>query len=200
MSRYTNVKVNISEGQADKIKKSLQAGVDGVSIRLSHDDLKGEHVLALTQAQINKMAKAYQSGTGMTIKMSKTQLKHNKTVEGGFIGAILPFLATAGKFLLSSVIPSLAQGALSGLGSAATSKLVDKISGSGVLYVKKGGTACKVIPDGNGLYLSPWLKGSSMGSGLFMKTGKGLYMKTGKGLILGPNSPFRNIPILGMLL
>lgn len=200
MSRYTNVKVNISEGQKDKIKRALQAGVDGVSIRLSHDDFSGEHVLALTRAQINKMRKAYNSGTGTTIKMSKTQLLHNAKIEGGFIGAILPFLATAGKFLLSSVLPSLVTGAVTGIGSAAASKVVDKISGSGVLYVKKGGTAYKVRPDGNGLYLSPWPKGSSMGSGLYMKTGKGLYMKTGKGLILGPNSPFRNIPILGWLL
>ena len=171
-----------------------------MSIRLSHDDLSGEDVLALTQAQINKMEKAYENGTGMTIKMSKTQLAHNAKVEGGFIGAILPFLATAGKFLLSKVLPSLATGALSGLGSAAATKIVDKISGSGVLYVRKGKGAYKVRPDGNGLYLSPWPKGISMGSGLYMKTGKGLYMKTGKGLILGPNSPFQNIPILGWLL
>ena len=46
MSRYTNIKVNISEGQKDKIKRALEAGCDGVSIRLSHDDLRGEHVLA----------------------------------------------------------------------------------------------------------------------------------------------------------
>ena len=72
MSRYVNVKVNISEGQKEKIKQAIQSGT-AVSIRLSHGDLSGEHVLALTQAQINKMAKAYQSGTGMTIKMSKTQ-------------------------------------------------------------------------------------------------------------------------------
>ena len=39
MSRYTNIKVNISEGQKDKIKRALEAGCDGVSIRLSHDDL-----------------------------------------------------------------------------------------------------------------------------------------------------------------
>ena len=153
MSRYTNIKVNISEGQKDKIKRALEAGCDGVSIRLSHDDLSGEHVLALTPAQINKMTKAYENGKGVTIKMSKTQLIHNAKVEGGFIGAILPFLATAGKFLLSSVLPSLATGALSGLGSAATTKIIDKISGSGVMdviYIRRGERAYKMRPDGNG--------------------------------------------------
>lgn len=195
MTPYTNIKVNISEGQKDKIKRAMQAGT-GVSIRLNHEDISGEHVLALTQAQINKMARAYQNGTGVTLKMSKTQLDHNAKVEGGFIGAILPFLATAGKFLLSKVLPSLATGALSGLGSAATTKL---ISGSGVLYVKKGGMACKVVPTGTGLYLSPWKKGNSVtASGLYMKRGSGYV--NGEGLILGPNSPFQNIPILGMIL
>src|SRR5688572_9835749 len=105
MSRYTNIKVNISEGQKDKIKRALEAGCDGVSIRLSHDDLRGEHVLAITQAQINKMMKAYENGTGVTIKMSKTQLEHNKKVEGGFIGAILPFLATAVNFFFPAYYP-----------------------------------------------------------------------------------------------
>jgi hypothetical protein len=202
MSRYTNVNVNISEGQTDKIKRALEAGVDGVSIKLSHDDLSGEHVLALTQAQCNKMAKAYQNGKGVTIKMSKTQLAHNAKVEGGFIGAILPFLATAGKFLLSKVLPSLATGAMAGIGSTAASKIVDKISGSGVLYVNKGGIAGKIKAVGDGLYLSPWPKGSSMGEGLYLKNGKGMFMKpgSGSGLILGPNSPFQNIPLLGWLL
>lgn len=199
MSRYTNLKVNISEGQKEKIKRAIQSG-GTVSIRLSHEDISGEHVLALTQAQINKMKTAYQSGTGVTIKMSRTQLKHNTKVEGGFIGAILPFLATAGKFLLSSVLPSLATGLLSGVGSAAGSKVVDKLSGSGVMYLKKNGMGCKVVPAGQGLYLAPWNKGGSIGEGLYMKNGSGRYTKTGSGLLLGPNSPFQNIPILGLIL
>src|SRR6218665_1053831 len=100
MSRYQNVKVNSSEGKKDKIERALQAELE-VSIKLSHDDLNhGDYVLALTQAQVNKMAKAYENGKGVTIKMSKTQIEYNKKVEGGFIGALLPMLATAGKFLV----------------------------------------------------------------------------------------------------
>lgn len=198
MSRYTNVKVNISQGQVDKIKRAAQAGSQ-VSIRLSYSDLSGEHVLALTSAQLNKIAKAYQSGTGVTIKMSKTQLEHNAKVEGGFIGAILPFLATAGKFLLSSVLPTLATGVLSGVGQAAGSTVVNKIAGNGIVYVKKNGMGMKMRAAGSGLYLSPWNKGSSIGEGMYLKSGAG-YEATGSGLLLGPNSPFANIPILGMLL
>ena len=92
MSRYTNVKVNISEGQKDKIRRALETRA-GVSIKLTHGDLSGEHVLALTQLQINRMTKAYQSGTGMTLKMSKTQLIHNIKVEGGFLPALLAILS-----------------------------------------------------------------------------------------------------------
>ena len=200
MSRYENVKVNISEGQKEKIKQAIQSGAS-VSIRLSHGDLSGdgEHVLAVTKAQINKMVKAFNSGKGMTIKMSKTQIEHNAKIEGGFIGALLPLLATAGKFLLSSALPAAVTGLLSGVGSAAGSKVVDKISGSGVMYLKKNGMGCKLVPAGQGLFLRPWNKGSSLGEGLYMKSGQG-YMKTGTELLLGPNSPVQNIPTLGMIL
>lgn len=185
MRRYENVKVNISEGQKEKIKKAVQSG-KSVSVSFSHDDLNGKHLIALTQAQVNKMVKAYQSGTGITIKMSKTQLKKNASVQGGFIGALLPLLATAAKFIL----PSLATGVLSAVGS----KIVD---GSGVMYLKKNGMACKVTPAGRGLYLAPWKKGSAIGSGVYLKSGSGYV--DGKGILLGPNSPFQNIPILGMI-
>ena len=74
MAKYINVKINISEGQKDKIKRAIQAGAT-VSIRLSHEDLSGEHVLALTQAEVNKMAKAYQARTGVTIKIITQKLK-----------------------------------------------------------------------------------------------------------------------------
>ena len=200
MSRYTNCKVNISEGQKDKIKRALQAGT-GVGIKLSHSDLNGEHLLALTQAQINKLAKAYQDGKGVTIKMSKTQLINNTKVEGGFIGAILPFLATAGKFLLSSVLPSLATGALTGIGAAAGSKVIDKVTGTGEgIYLNTRGKNYKIVQQGHGLYLKPY-QGSGLngfGEGLYLKRGNGFV--NGEGLILGPDSPFKNIPLLGLLL
>ena len=91
------------------------------------------------------------------------------------------------------------------MGAAAGSKIVDKISGSGgVLYLKKNGTGCKMIAAGQGLYLSPWKKASTVGNGFYPKTpNSGGYVDVsanGAGLLLGPNSPFQNIPILGMIL
>ena len=198
MSRYTNVKVNISEGQKQKLQTALQTG-GPVSIRLGYEDLQGEDVLALTNSQINKLAKAYKSGKGSTIKMSRSQLEHNTKVEGGFLAALaalaaraLPFLATAAK----TVLPALGVGALSGLASSGVQKAI----GNG-LFLKKGGCVCQIETDGKGLYLGP-VSGSgleTMGDGLFLKKEGGIY-PTGRGLLLGPNSPFSNIPILGMLL
>lgn len=59
MSRYTNV--NVSEGQKQKLPNALQNS-EAVSIRLAHEDINGENVIALTQTRINKMVKAYGSG------------------------------------------------------------------------------------------------------------------------------------------
>src|SRR6218665_1879310 len=198
MNRYTNIKVHVSEGQKDKMKRAVEAGM-GVNIRLSHEDLSGEHILALTRAQINKMAKAYRSGTGITIKMSKSQLRHNMKVEGRFLPALLPLLATAAKFLLPRVLPSLATGALTGLANTG----VNKLMGSG-LYIKRGGRCYKMVPFGTGLYLKPWM-GSGLdgvGEGLYLKRGSGFV--NGAGLILGNDNPISkalsNIPILGPIL
>jgi hypothetical protein len=67
---------------------------------------------------------------------------------------MLSFLATEGKFLLSSKLPLLATEALTYTGAAASSKVLDKISGSGVVYYKKDGIGCKIIPTRQGLYLA----------------------------------------------
>jgi hypothetical protein len=58
----------------------------------------------------------------------------------------------------------------------------------------------KIAKQGNGLYLKPYssAKMQQVGDGLYMKTGSGFV--DGSGLLLGENSPFKNIPILGMIL
>ena len=199
MSNYQNVKLHISKGQTDKIKKAIQEQSD-VSIRLSHSDLEGEHILAVTQSQLNKIAKAYEKGTGVTLKLSKKQLAYNAKVEGGFIGALLPLLGMLGSTLATRVVPALATGLLAGVGSSAGSAMVDKIAGRGVVYAKKNGKEMKMEAAGSGLFLRPWVNNNSMsGDGLYIKSGKG-YESVGAGLLLGPNSPFANIPFLNLIL
>ena len=127
--------------------------------------------------------------------MNKKQLKHNLKVEGGFLGLLAGLAARALPMIAKTVLPALGVGALSGLASTGVSKAM----GSG-LYLKKGGLVNRVETDGSGLYLSPY-KGKglkSYGDGLYLKQGGSIY--DGKGLLLGPNSPFANIPILGAIL
>ena len=59
---------------------------------------------------------------------------------------------------------------------------------------------CRIETDGKGLYQGPASgKGlENVGNGLYWMKQRGLY--DGRGLILGPNSPFKNIPILSMIL
>ena len=128
--------------------------------------------------------------------MSKTQLMHNLKIEGGFLPLRAGLAAKALPILTGTVAPALATGALSGLASTGISKLL----GSG-LYFKKGGSVCKMVPQGEGLYLKPY-----RGSGLYT-LGDGLYLKSGSkfvdgsGLLLGQNNPISkllsNIPLLG---
>ena len=98
-------------------------------------------------------------------------------------------------FLTGTVLPALGVGALSGLASTG----VQKLTGNG-LYLKKGNGVCLIETDGEGLYVGQTSgKGfETVGNGLyFMKQG-GVY--DGRGLILGANSPYKNIAILGMIL
>ena len=132
----------------------------------------------MTQSQLNRLQKAQQAGKGVTIKMSKSQVAHN--IQGGFLPLLAGLASQALPFLTGTVLPALGQHpGLSGLASTGVQKLET---------------------DGRGLYLEP-----TSGKG-FSKQGDGLYLKKegkiydGTGLLLGPNSPFKNIPIFGMLL
>ena len=92
------------------------------------------------------MAKAYEGNKGLTIKMTKTQLTHNKEIEGGF----LPALAGLIPFLAGTVLPALGVGTLSGLASMGVQKLFRN-----GLYFKKGIGVCWIETNGDGLYLGP---------------------------------------------
>ena len=98
-------------------------------------------------------------------------------------------------FLSETVLSALGVGALLGLASTGVQKLI----GNG-LYLKKGSGVCRIETDEKGLYLWPASGNGfeTVGNGLYLMKQGGLY--DGRGLILGTNSPFKNIPILGMIL
>jgi len=78
------------------------------------------------------MTKAYQDGKGVTIKMSKGQVVHNMKIEGGLLGFLADLAAKALPFLAKTVLPTLATGALSGVGSALAQKATYKAMGNGL--------------------------------------------------------------------
>jgi len=195
---YTNVHVNISENQQQKLKHAVDTK-SPVSIRLGYEDLCGSDVLALINSLVNRMTKAYRHGKGITIKMSNRQVVHNMKIECWIFGFLAGLAAKALPLLAKTVLPTLATGALSGVRSALEQKLTNNAMGNG-LYLKKSSNIARVETDGQGLYLKPY-----KGSGLDM-VGDGLYLKqggqvvSGHGLLLGPDSPLKNIPVLGWLL
>ena len=74
MTNLTNVKVRISEGQKNKVKKAFESNCESITIRLTFIDLHGEDIIALTKSQLDRRVKAYEAKKGMTIKMPKRQL------------------------------------------------------------------------------------------------------------------------------
>ena len=168
MTKYVNVKVNISEGQKEKLHHAIKAGCSAMSVRLGHKDLQGNDIIAVTNSQAKKLAKAHENGKAITIRMTLKQLKHNTKIEGGFLGLLAGLAARALPVLEKTVLPALGVGALSGLASTG----VQKAMGSG-LYRKKGGCVFQVEMDGHGLYLKPY-KGKglqSYGDWLYFKQG-----------------------------
>ena len=212
---YQEIKVSVSENQKDKIKTAIQNNTP-VNIRLSFEDLQnGSDILEVTQRQLGQISQALRLKKGITLKMSKTQVKHNLKVEGGFLSALLGAAAR----VLPTVMQSLGIGALTGLASTGVEKILGgshisqpPMLGAG-LYLKKGGHICQIESDGSGLYLSPFVHGHGFNHGLFDTLSDGILYQDanslipinlketyGEGLLLGKNSPFKNIPILGMLL
>ena len=73
MTRYTNIKMRISEGQKGKLKKAFESNCESITIRFKFSDLHGEDVISLTKSQLDRLVEAaYEEKKGMTIRMSKT--------------------------------------------------------------------------------------------------------------------------------
>ena len=196
MSSYTAVKVAVAQDQLEKLKtfltQHLQKKPLSIKIDLKNNGSDGDHTLLLTNSQIAKLDRARTMGrrSTKTIRLSTRQVKANMKHQGGFLGLL------AG--LAAKVLPALAKGLATGLVSGAVSRVV-KGSGDG-LYLIRSGHCIKVDPvKGNGLYLHPSPSSHGLhGDGLYLKRGDTIH--NGEGLILGKNSPFKNIPILGWIL
>ena len=106
MTQYINVKVKISEGQKENLQHAFKANCSTINIRLNHEDLNGNDILAITKSQAKKMAKAHENGRGITIRMTSKQLKHNMKTEGGFLGLLAGLAARALPMIAKTVLPA----------------------------------------------------------------------------------------------
>ena len=88
MTTYHPYKVNLSEGQKDKLEKAIR-GRNPISLRLKNSQLSGNDQLMLTANQIKKIQKAASQGKGVEIKVSKSQAQK---VGGSLFSAFFPWL------------------------------------------------------------------------------------------------------------
>ena len=182
--RYSPVEVNVDDQQEGRLKKAIEKS-RGVTVRLTLTEPK-KHTFLFTKGQIAKLERAQASGsTYFSIKLTAPQVKANTEHTGGFLWALA---RRFGPMILKS------------LASYAGSKIVDKLSkkkeGSG-LFLQKNGHCGKVqMVKGGGLYLNPHPRIHG-GEGLF-EADEGEIK--GDGLLLGDNSPFKNVPLLNILL
>ena len=107
-----------------------------MSLKIKYSNLSGDDELMFTVRQIKKIKKAVENGTGVDIKISKTQIRHIAKEGGNLftslasLGAkVLPYAIKG----VSKAAPALATGAVSALGSLG----IDKIFGKGINIPKK---------------------------------------------------------------
>ena len=184
---YIKYNVNISKGQEDKLQNAIKYK-KAVALRLSKDDLVGNHMLLLTQAQINNINKARLENKGVSLKLSGKQIQANLKVEGGFLGMLASLAATALPWLAKTILPGLATGLISG-------GVEKAISGSGVekdgFFIQRNGECCEGTFSGKGLYLNPSNYRTQYGDGLYLKSGGNIYEG---------GSILNKIPIIGPFL
>ena len=150
--------------------------------------------LLLTKGQIEKLERAKLMGKDrVSIRLSVPQIKANTEHSGGFLWGLA---STLGPLLLEGA-KTLAPAILRGAVSAVASKGMEKMMGKG-MYLQKNGHCSQVqAVKGGGLYLSPHPRVHG-GEGLFEVGDSGEV--GGEGLLLGSNSPFKNVPLLNILL
>ena len=94
--------------------------------------------------------------------------------------------------------PTILSGLTTGLLSGGINKAICGSGAGDGLYLHKHDKCYRVDKcEGNGLYLAPHPRFVE-GDGLFLKHGEDI--SDGAGLLMGKNSQFKNIPVLGWLL
>ena len=156
----------------DAIVKMLQKGIE-IPVKFLVNLINMREML--TNAQKTLIGKGLQSGKGIVLKPTKRQ------IHGGFLGTLAAIGIPMAIELASKIFGS---GAGQGL------QTPRKAGGKGLQTPRKAGTGLQVSQKPF-LWQPPPFYGTWEGQGRGAK---------GKGLLLGDNSPFNHIPILGAIL
>ena len=184
---YVQYKVNVSENQVDTLKDAIRLK-KGVTLCFPKGGIRGDHVLLLTPAQINRLDNAQVQRKRQQIRLSARQVARNVSYTGGFIG-MLASLAARAIPLVAHALPTILSGLTTGLLSGGINKAISGEGGDGLDLHKHDKCYRVQKVKGNGLYLSPH-PGFVEGDGLFPKHGEDI--SDGAGLLMGKNSPMDN--------
>ena len=179
-----------SEGASQLVKAISGKGVQTGGFLVPQDKIKKlieyKHLLSTKQKQ--DILNALQSGSGVRIKPTKTQ-------SGGFLGTLL---ASIGIPMAVDLVKNL----ISGKGAPTMGRMPPIWSSKGgsaptmgrmpPIWTSKGGSSPLMPP--------PFYSYPPYVTGNGKKKKKRTSTKKGKGLLLGKNSPFNGIPILGAIL
>src|SRR5271156_1667095 len=202
MTEYHMYGLNLSKRQIEKIALAANKRCE-VKIRLSKNNLQGDHKLPLTQRQINKIKK---SKTGIDLELSASQLQHKS---GGFLPllALLPAifggLSAAGGLAggIASAVSAAKNTQAAAAAQAETTRHNREVEaqlkagngiGSGVVSEVVGkapviGNVLKPLLERLGLGIKNQNKLMKGGCVCLSKAGDGLYLRPyGAGLFLGP--------------
>ena len=156
----------------DAIVKMLQKGIE-IPVKFLVNLINMKEML--TNAQKTLIGKGLKSGKGIVLKPTKRQ------IHGGFLGTLAAIGIPMAIELASKIFGSGLQTPRKAGGSGA---------GQGLQTPRKAGTGLQVSQ-------KPFLWQPPPFYGTWRGEGRG---KKGKGLLLGDNSPFNHIPILGAIL
>ena len=165
----------------DAIVKMLQKGIE-IPVKFLVNLINMKEML--TNAQKTLIGKGLQSGKRIVLKPTKRQ------IHGGFLGTLAAIGIPMAIELASKIFGSGA-----GQGLQTPRKAGGSGAGQGLQTPRKAGTGLQVSQKPF-LWQPPPFYGTWEGQGRGAK-GKGLQ---GSGLLLGDNSPFNHIPILGAIL
>ncbi len=189
--RYSPTEVHVDPRQEDALKNAI-AKSKSCSVRIFLAEPQKKTML-LTKGQIARIERGQVMGKDrVSIRLTVPQIKANTEHTGGFLWGLASALGPALLRGAASYGPALLRGAA----SAVASKGMEKLMGRKGLYLQKNGHCSKVLTvNGGGLYLSPHPRLHG-GEGLFEADGN----EVGGGLLFRDNTPFKNVPLLNILL